>query len=84
MSPLPLPKVARYGNEARLDADRETSTTILVIPLSVAGTILTSSSRSPRFSFALRDKALFQDFSCSLHRTDITYRLLTGGQGLIP
>lgn len=38
----------------------------------------------PRSSFALRDKALFQDFLCSLHRTDITYRLLTGGQGLIP
>jgi len=43
-----------------------------------------SASNSPRFSFAIRDKALFQDFLCSLHRTDITYRLLTGGQRLIP
>lgn len=52
-------------------------------PPLVVGAIPASSSRR-RFCFALRDKALFQDFPCSLHRTDITYRLLTGGQGLIP
>lgn len=83
MSPLPLPKVARYGNEVRLDANRGASTIILVIPLRLQELSL-HRIPPPRFFFALRDKALFQDFPFSLHRTDITYRLLTGGQGLIP
>lgn len=83
MSPLPLPKVARYGNEARLDADHGTSATILVIFPRLQALLL-HRGFCRRSSFALRDKALFQDFPCSLHRTDITYRLLTGGQGLIP
>jgi len=83
MSPLSLPKVARYGNEARLDADHETFTTI---PVTLFRLQKPSLHRvpPPRFSSVLRDKALFQDFSYSLHRTDITYRLLTGGQRLIP
>jgi len=68
-----LPKVARYGNEARLDADRETPhrcrhsrrSRRLVFPSPYGNYPLLVSIR-PVFPLLRRDKALFQDFRALL------------------
>jgi len=91
-----LPKVARYGNEARLDADRETprrcrhnrrSRRLVPPPSPPPQTMETIplSCLSVRFSRCSAEiKLFFRISALCLHRTGVTYRLLTGGQRLIP